>query len=77
MIRAEAETRLPRYSEPSDICQASVEVLPDYLVDRDTMEMQVLEMRKRVLREEHPDALTSMNNLAHTRRGASTRKPLS
>ena len=77
MIRAEAETRLPRYSEPSDKCQASVEVLPDYLVDRDAMEVQVLEMRKRVLKEKHPDALTSMNNLAHTMRGAPTRKPWS
>jgi hypothetical protein len=26
----------------------------------------VMEMRKRVLGDEHPDTLTSMNNLAHT-----------
>jgi hypothetical protein len=31
--------------------------------------MQVLEMRMRVLRAKHPDALTGMNNLAFTFKG--------
>jgi len=31
--------------------------------------MQVIETRKRVLREEHPSTLTSMNNLAFTLKG--------
>jgi hypothetical protein len=30
------------------------------------MDVQVMETRKRVLREEHPDTLSSMNNLAFT-----------
>ncbi|KAH8708377.1 hypothetical protein GQ44DRAFT_628269, partial [Phaeosphaeriaceae sp. PMI808] len=33
--------------------------------------VQVIEARKRVLGEEHPDTLTSMSNLAHTWRSKS------
>jgi len=34
--------------------------------EAEKMDMQVMETRKRVLGEEHPDTLTSMNNLAFT-----------
>ena len=34
--------------------------------EAEELEVQVVETRKRVLREEHPDALTSVHNLAFT-----------
>ncbi|KAE8373751.1 purine and uridine phosphorylase [Aspergillus bertholletiae] len=34
--------------------------------EAEELEIQVLELRKQVLGHEHPDTLTSMNNLAHT-----------
>ncbi|KAF1975254.1 hypothetical protein BU23DRAFT_435962, partial [Bimuria novae-zelandiae CBS 107.79] len=34
--------------------------------EAEELEVQVMETRKRVLGEEHPDTLTSMNNLAFT-----------
>ena len=34
--------------------------------EADSLEVPVIETRKRVLGEEHPDTLTSMNNLAFT-----------
>ncbi|KAJ9134829.1 hypothetical protein NKR19_g8522 [Coniochaeta hoffmannii] len=34
--------------------------------EAESLEMQVMEARKRVLGEEHPDTLTSMHNLAFT-----------
>jgi Tetratricopeptide repeat len=37
--------------------------------EAEKLEAQVMEMRKRVLGEEHPDTLTSMNNLAFTWKG--------
>ncbi|KAH8724301.1 hypothetical protein GQ44DRAFT_618470, partial [Phaeosphaeriaceae sp. PMI808] len=37
--------------------------------EAEELEVQVMETRKRVLGEEHPDTLTSMNNLAFTLKG--------
>jgi hypothetical protein len=34
--------------------------------EADELELQVLEARKKVLGEEHPDTLIGMGNLAHT-----------
>ncbi|KAH8719372.1 hypothetical protein GQ44DRAFT_623483, partial [Phaeosphaeriaceae sp. PMI808] len=34
--------------------------------DAEALEVQVIETRKRLLGEEHPDTLISMNNLAFT-----------
>jgi hypothetical protein len=34
--------------------------------EAEELDVQVMEMRKRVLREEHLDMLTSMNNLSFT-----------
>ncbi|KAF2726793.1 hypothetical protein EJ04DRAFT_452655, partial [Polyplosphaeria fusca] len=37
--------------------------------EAEQLEVQVMETRKRVLGDEHPDALISMNNLAFTLKG--------